>query len=88
MHVLPVMTLGCDWSGRHIRCSVSWLDQLTGQFEYTDVDYICHAECNQIDEPLLNLLKQNPDAARAAGQPEPAEFMEKIRDAARKFLIK
>jgi len=37
---------------------------------------------------LLNLLKQNADAARAAGQPEPAEFMEKIRDAARKFLIK
>ncbi|DBA65714.1 hypothetical protein WJX79_007452 [Trebouxia sp. C0005] len=46
------------------------------------------AESNQIDEPLLNLLKQNADAARAAGQPEPAEFMEKIRDAARKFLIK
>lgn len=46
------------------------------------------AESNQIDEPLLNLLQQNADAARAAGQPEPAEFMEKIRDAARKFLIK
>ena len=47
-----------------------------------------HAESNQIDEPLLNLLKQNADAARAAGQEEPAKFMEKIRDAAQKFLIK
>lgn len=46
------------------------------------------AETNQIDEDLLNLLKQNADAARAAGQPEPAQFMEKIRDAAQKFLIK
>jgi hypothetical protein len=65
---------------------VAWLDQLTGWCACADVD--CDAECNQIDEPLLNLLKQNADAARAAGQPEPAEFMEKIRDAARKFLIK
>lgn len=70
------------------RYTVAWLDQLTGRFGYTDVDCVCHAESNQIDEPLLNLLKQNADAARAAGQPEPAEFMEKIRDAARKFLIK
>ena len=46
------------------------------------------AELNEIDEPLLNLLKQNADAARAAGQVEPAQFMEKIRDAAQKFLIK
>lgn len=46
------------------------------------------AEMNQIDEPLLNLLKQNADAARAAGQEEPAKFMEKIREAAQKFLIK
>ena len=67
---------------------MAWLDQLTGWCACADVDYDCHAECNQIDEPLLNLLKQNAAAARAAGQPEPAEFMEKIRDAARKFLIK
>ncbi len=67
---------------------MAWLDQLTGRYACADVDCICNAECNQIDEPLLNLLKQNADAARAAGQPEPAEFMEKIRDAARKFLIK
>lgn len=46
------------------------------------------AESNQIDEPLLNLLKQNADAARAAGQEEPAVFMDKIRAAAQKFLIK
>ena len=42
---------------------------------------------NEIDSALLDLLQQNIDAARAAGQKEPAEFMEKVRDAARKFLI-
>ena len=47
----------------------------------------CAAERNEIDEPLLNLLQQNIDAARSADQLEPAQFMEKIRDAARKFII-
>jgi hypothetical protein len=43
---------------------------------------------NEIDEALIDLLQQNIDAAKAAGQKEPAEFMEKVRDAARKFVIK
>lgn len=47
----------------------------------------CRAENNEIDEPLLNLLQQNIDAARSANQTAPAEFMEKIRDAARKFVL-
>lgn len=47
----------------------------------------CPAENNEIDEPLLNLLQQNIDAARSANQTAPAEFMEKIRDAARKFVL-
>eukprot|EP00884_Botryococcus_braunii_P010368 jgi/Botrbrau1/19332/Bobra.0073s0062.1 len=42
---------------------------------------------NEIDQPLLDLLQQNIDAARGAGQMEPAAFMEKIRDAARKFVL-
>ncbi|KAK9820504.1 hypothetical protein WJX72_011080 [[Myrmecia] bisecta] len=42
---------------------------------------------NEIDQALLNLLKQNIAAARAAGQEDPAKFMEKIHDAARKYLI-
>ncbi len=42
---------------------------------------------NEIDKPLIDLLQQNIDAARQAGQAEPAEFMEKVRDAARKFVL-
>ena len=42
---------------------------------------------NEIDRPLLELLQQNIDAARHAGQAEPAAFMEKVRDAARKFVL-
>ena len=43
---------------------------------------------NEIDEGLLKLLQQNIDAARAAGQEQPVQFMEKIRDAARRFMLK
>ncbi|KAF8061121.1 celF [Scenedesmus sp. PABB004] len=35
------------------------------------------AAANEIDAPLMDLLQQNIDAARAAGQEAPAEFMEK-----------
>lgn len=42
---------------------------------------------NEIDSGLLDLLQQNIDAAKAAGQTEPAQFMEKVRDAARKFVM-
>jgi hypothetical protein len=42
---------------------------------------------NEIDRPLLDLLQQNIDAAKSAGQAEPAAFMEKVRDAARKFVL-
>ena len=42
---------------------------------------------NEIDKPLLALLQQNIDAARAAGQIDPAVFMEKVRDAARKYVL-
>ncbi|CAL5222746.1 g5153 [Coccomyxa viridis] len=42
---------------------------------------------NEIDNGLLDLLQENIDAAKAAGQPEPAQFMEKVRDAAKKFVM-
>lgn len=42
---------------------------------------------NQIDQPLLDLLQQNISAARAGGQEEAAQFMEKIHLATKKFLI-
>ena len=42
---------------------------------------------NEIDSGLLDLLQENIDAAKAAGQPEPAQFMEKVRDAAKKFVM-
>lgn len=48
---------------------------------------MCIAGNNEIDTALLDLLQQNIDGAKAAGQKEPAEFMEKIRDAARKFVM-
>lgn len=42
---------------------------------------------NEIDKGLLDLLQQNIDAAHAAGQSDPALFMEKVRDAAKKFML-
>ena len=42
---------------------------------------------NQIDQPLLDLLQQNIAAAKAGGQSDAATFMERVHDAARKFLI-
>lgn len=41
----------------------------------------------EVDQALINLLQQNIDAARSAGQEEPVKFLEKVRDAARKFVI-
>ena len=48
---------------------------------------VIHAGNNEIDNGLLELLQENIDAAKAAGQPEPAQFMEKVRDAAKKFVM-
>lgn len=45
------------------------------------------AEANEVDAALVNLLQQNADAARAAGNADAAKFLEKVRDAARKFVI-
>jgi hypothetical protein len=42
---------------------------------------------NQIDQALCDLLQQNIDAARMANQTKPAEFMEKVLTACKKFLI-
>lgn len=42
---------------------------------------------NEIDQTMLDLLIQNIEAAKAEGQDKPAEFMQKIHDAARKYLI-
>ena len=46
-----------------------------------------HAGANQIDKPLLDLLQQNIDAARSAGQEQPALFMEKIKAAAQRYRL-
>jgi hypothetical protein len=44
-------------------------------------------QANEIDVALLDLLQQNIAAAKEAGQTEPAEFMEKVRQAAMKFMV-
>jgi uncharacterized coiled-coil protein SlyX len=36
------------------------------------------AEANEIDVPLMDLLQQNIDGAKAANQPDAAAFMEKV----------
>ena len=45
------------------------------------------AGANEIDKELVALLDTNAKAAKSAGQEEAAEFLGKVRDAARKFLI-
>jgi hypothetical protein len=45
------------------------------------------AGANEVDKELIALLDQNAKAAKDAGQEEAAEFLGKVRDAARKFLI-
>jgi len=48
---------------------------------------LCRVQANEIDVALLDLLQQNIEAARTAGQEEPAKFMEKVRQAAMKFMV-
>ena len=45
------------------------------------------AAANEVDAALVALLGQNAEAAAAAGQAEAAEFLTKVRDAARKFVM-
>lgn len=45
------------------------------------------AEANEIDVPLMDLLQQNIEGAKAAGQAEAAAFMEKVKQATAKYLI-
>ena len=45
------------------------------------------AEANEVDAALVQLLQQNVDAAKAAGNDDAVKFLEKVRDAARKFVI-
>ena len=42
---------------------------------------------NEIDQALLDLLQQNIDAARMAGQEDAAKFMEKVKTATAKFMV-
>lgn len=43
---------------------------------------------NELDQGLVLLLQQNIDAAREAGQEEAATFMEKVKGAISKFVVK
>lgn len=45
------------------------------------------AAANEIDQALVDLLQQNIDAAKAANQTAPAEFMEKVKVAVAKYLV-
>ncbi|GLI61874.1 hypothetical protein VaNZ11_004384 [Volvox africanus] len=45
------------------------------------------AAANEIDQALVDLLQQNIDAAKAAEQTGPAEFMEKVKVAVSKYLV-
>jgi hypothetical protein len=44
-------------------------------------------QANEIDAALLDLLQQNIEAARTAGQEDAAKFMEKVRQATMKFTV-
>ncbi|WIA44033.1 hypothetical protein OEZ86_010404 [Tetradesmus obliquus] len=45
------------------------------------------AAANEIDVALIDLLQQNIEAAKGAGQDDAAAFMEKVKNAAAKFLV-
>lgn len=45
------------------------------------------AAANEIDAALMDLLQQNIEAARAAGQEDPAKFMEKVKQACAKYMM-
>ncbi|KAG2483075.1 hypothetical protein HYH03_018056 [Edaphochlamys debaryana] len=45
------------------------------------------AAANEIDQALIDLLTQNIEAAKAADQTAPAEFMEKVKQAVSKYLV-
>lgn len=45
------------------------------------------ASANEIDQGLLDLMMQNAQAARLAGQDDAAAFIEKVAQAAGKFMV-
>ena len=45
------------------------------------------AGAGEIDQPLMDLMEQNIEGAKAAGQEDAAQFMEKVQQAARRFLV-
>ena len=83
------MCLVCHSSGWANFASGPWLRHLGGHTDRSLKHVVClpNTGNNEIDRALLDLLQQNIDAAKQAGQAEPAVFMEKIRDAARKFVL-
>jgi hypothetical protein len=44
-------------------------------------------ERNEVDAPLMALLAQNIEAARAGGQDDAVAFMEKVKGALSKYLV-
>ena len=46
------------------------------------------AGAGEIDQALIDLLQQNIEGAREAGQEDAAEFMTKVQQAAKRYLIK
>lgn len=55
--------------------------------QQTLTQFLVRVAGNQIDKPLLDLLQQNIEQAKAAGHSDAVSFMERIRDAARKYLL-
>ena len=47
----------------------------------------CAAGAGEIDQGLFDLLQQNIDGARQAGQSDAADFMEKVLVAAKRYSV-
>ena len=47
----------------------------------------CSAGAGEIDQGLFDLLQQNIDSARQAGQSDAAAFMEKVLFAAKRYSV-
>eukprot|EP00195_Chlamydomonas_chlamydogama_P007973 CAMPEP_0202898920 /NCGR_PEP_ID=MMETSP1392-20130828/7306_1 /ASSEMBLY_ACC=CAM_ASM_000868 /TAXON_ID=225041 /ORGANISM="Chlamydomonas chlamydogama, Strain SAG 11-48b" /LENGTH=324 /DNA_ID=CAMNT_0049584987 /DNA_START=91 /DNA_END=1065 /DNA_ORIENTATION=+ len=83
------LTAACEALDTAVNKTASAKDRLTKLLTSKDKKacILDMAAANEIDQPLMDLLQQNIQAAKMAGQEEPAKFMEKVYQACTKYYV-
>ena len=87
--LLVVAEMGADKADRSVAQLTAPAERLRKLLTAPDKKamILAMAAENELDEPFMALLEQNIDTAREAGQTDASLFMEKLRNACRKFAV-